>query len=84
MLHRSTPNSIDEYLAGFPPETQKALEELPALIKASAPGTTERIGYAIPTFDFCVDSVSAHEKPVHNRTVILRDTWAKIEKRGGK
>ena len=51
MANRSTANSIDEYIAGFPPETQKVLEELRALIKASAPDTTETISYAIPTFD---------------------------------
>ncbi|MFB3828595.1 MAG: glutamine--tRNA ligase/YqeY domain fusion protein [Bryobacteraceae bacterium] len=39
----------------------------------------ERLGY------FCVDPDSTAEKPVFNRTVALRDTWAKIEKRtGGK
>jgi glutaminyl-tRNA synthetase len=36
----------------------------------------ERLGY------FCVDPDSTPEKPVFNRTVALRDTWAKIEKRG--
>lgn len=51
MANRSTANSIDEYIAGFPPETQKVLEELRALIKASAPDATETISYAIPTFD---------------------------------
>jgi uncharacterized protein YdhG (YjbR/CyaY superfamily) len=51
MASRSTANSIDEYIAGFPPETQKALEELRALIKASAPDATEKISYAMPTFD---------------------------------
>jgi glutaminyl-tRNA synthetase len=35
----------------------------------------ERLGY------FCVDPDSAPERPVFNRTVALRDTWAKIEKR---
>jgi glutaminyl-tRNA synthetase len=35
----------------------------------------ERLGY------FSVDSDSAPGKPVFNRTVGLRDTWAKIEKR---
>ena len=35
----------------------------------------ERLGY------FCVDSDSTSEKLVFNRTVSLRDTWAKIEKR---
>ncbi|MFZ1265437.1 MAG: DUF1801 domain-containing protein [Anaerolineae bacterium] len=51
MAHRSTANSIGEYIAEFPPETQKVLEELRALIKASAPDATETISYAIPTFD---------------------------------
>jgi uncharacterized protein YdhG (YjbR/CyaY superfamily) len=51
MPTRSTANSIDEYIAGFPPETQKVLEELRALVKASAPDATETISYAIPTFD---------------------------------
>jgi glutaminyl-tRNA synthetase len=37
----------------------------------------ERKGY------FCVDTEdSAPGKPVFNRTVTLRDTWAKIQKRG--
>jgi glutaminyl-tRNA synthetase len=34
----------------------------------------ERLGY------FCVDKDSSPEKLVFNRTVTLRDTWAKIEK----
>lgn len=51
MANRSTADSIDEYIAEFPPETQKVLEELRALIKASAPDATETISYAIPTFD---------------------------------
>lgn len=51
MAHGATTHSIDEYIAGFPPEIQKVLEELRALIKASAPDVTETISYAIPTFD---------------------------------
>src|SRR5947209_4724224 len=35
----------------------------------------ERLGY------FCVDPDSAPGKPVFNRTVALKDAWAKIEKR---
>jgi glutaminyl-tRNA synthetase len=35
----------------------------------------ERLGY------FCVDPDSTAGRPVFNRTVALRDTWAKIEKR---
>jgi len=51
MANRSTATSIDEYIAEFPPETQKVLEEVRGLIKASAPDATETISYAIPTFD---------------------------------
>jgi glutaminyl-tRNA synthetase len=35
----------------------------------------ERLGY------FCADSDSAPGKPVFNRTVALKDTWAKVEKK---
>jgi uncharacterized protein YdhG (YjbR/CyaY superfamily) len=51
MASRSAANSIDEYIAEFPAETQRVLDELRALIKASAPDATETISYAIPTFD---------------------------------
>jgi uncharacterized protein YdhG (YjbR/CyaY superfamily) len=42
--------SIDEYIATFPEEIQKILEELRATIKAAAPGAEERISYQMPTF----------------------------------
>jgi len=47
-------------------------------LAAAEPGERyqfERNGY------FCVDPDSAPGKPVFNRTVTLRDTWAKIQKR---
>jgi uncharacterized protein YdhG (YjbR/CyaY superfamily) len=43
--------SIDEYIAAFPEETQKLLEELRSAIKASAPEVEEKITYQMPTFD---------------------------------
>jgi uncharacterized protein YdhG (YjbR/CyaY superfamily) len=43
--------SIDEYIAGFPAETQKALSELRAIISSAAPGATQLISYSMPTFD---------------------------------
>jgi glutaminyl-tRNA synthetase len=36
----------------------------------------ERLGY------FCVDPDSAPDAPVFNRTLTLRDTWAKLQKQG--
>jgi glutaminyl-tRNA synthetase len=47
-------------------------------LAGAAPGSRfqfERQGY------FCVDADSAPGRPVFNRTVSLRDTWAKIEKK---
>ncbi len=57
-----------------------SLEVLPSArlepgVKGAAPGTAyqfERMGY------FCVDPDSAGERLVFNRTVTLRDSWAKI------
>jgi uncharacterized protein YdhG (YjbR/CyaY superfamily) len=51
MTAAGTTGTIDDYIAGFPPETQKALKEMRALIHATAPEATETISYAIPTFD---------------------------------
>ena len=67
------PNSL-EVVAGCKLE--------PSLAGAAPPARFqfERLGY------FCADPDSKPGKPVFNRTVALRDTWAKIEKRekGGK
>jgi uncharacterized protein YdhG (YjbR/CyaY superfamily) len=51
MENRPTASSIDDYIAGFPPETRRVLEEMRTLIGTAAPDATETISYAIPTFD---------------------------------
>jgi glutaminyl-tRNA synthetase len=66
------------YLDNLNPDALKVVNGLvePGVADA-APGTRyqfERVGY------FCVDRDTAPGKPVFNRTVTLRDTWAKIEK----
>jgi uncharacterized protein YdhG (YjbR/CyaY superfamily) len=43
-------NSIDEYIATFPAETRRILEELCATIRAAAPDAAEKISYQMPTF----------------------------------
>ena len=50
----------------------------PALLEAvlGTPVQFERQGY------FCLDHDSTAERPVFNRTVGLRDSWAKIQKKG--
>lgn len=51
MSDRPIADSIDEYIAAFPAETQDVLNELRSLIREGAPDATETISYAIPTFD---------------------------------
>jgi uncharacterized protein YdhG (YjbR/CyaY superfamily) len=50
-MDRPSAGSIDEYIAGFPPETQRRLQEVRALIASQAPEATETISYGMPTFD---------------------------------
>ncbi len=47
---KSSFNSIDEYIATFPEDIQKILQELRATIKACAPEAQEKISYQMPTF----------------------------------
>jgi glutaminyl-tRNA synthetase len=53
------------------------LEPSVAEAKAGDKFQFERLGY------FCVDLDSTLGKPVFNRTVTLKDTWAKIERKNG-
>jgi len=55
--------------------TDAKLEPSLANPKAGARYQFERLGY------FCADPDSAPGKPVFNRTVALKDTWARIEKK---
>lgn len=43
---------IDEYIAGFPLETQKYLEEIRTTIKKIVPEATEVISYQMPAFKY--------------------------------
>jgi uncharacterized protein YdhG (YjbR/CyaY superfamily) len=42
---------IDEYIAGFPEETQALLEQMRAIIASAAPEAEESWGYGVPAFD---------------------------------
>lgn len=43
-------NEIDNYIAGFPPDVQKILQEIRKVIRETAPGAKETMSYGIPTF----------------------------------
>jgi uncharacterized protein YdhG (YjbR/CyaY superfamily) len=59
-------SSIDEYIAAFPEEIQKILEELRATIESAAPGAEEKISYQMPTFTLKGNLVhfAAHKKHI--------------------
>ena len=44
-------NSIDEYIASFPEDVQKVLEDIRATIKAISPDAKEKISYQIAAFE---------------------------------
>ena len=49
-METTTPQSIDEYIAGFPRDVQQSLQELRAIIREAAPEVQETIKYRMPTF----------------------------------
>ena len=82
LFTKENPDEGDDFTANLNP---KSLEVIPrAKLEPSLAGATpgsryqfERLGY------FCVDPDSAPGKLVFNRTVALKDTWAKVEKKQG-
>ena len=49
-MNTTKAETIDAYIAGFPEAVQQALELVRQTIREAAPGATEAISYAIPTF----------------------------------
>jgi glutaminyl-tRNA synthetase len=84
LFTRENPDETAEgqdFTANLNPHSLEVLRgcKLEPSLRAAAPGARyqfERLGY------FCVDLDSKPEGLVFNRTAALRDTWAKIEKRG--
>ena len=83
LFTREDPNEVEEgqdFTANLNPNSLEVLTgaKLEPSLRGAAPGSVdqfERLGY------FAVDPDSTPDKPVFNRTVALRDTWAKIEKK---
>lgn len=84
LFAKEDPSEVEEgqdVLANLNPNSLETIRNAklePSLANASAGSRYqfERLGY------FCVDSDSKPGKPVFNRTVALKDAWAKIEKKG--
>jgi uncharacterized protein YdhG (YjbR/CyaY superfamily) len=47
---KPSPQTIDDYIAGFPPEVQEILQKIRSVIRQAAPDAQEAISYAMPTF----------------------------------
>jgi glutaminyl-tRNA synthetase len=82
LFTRPDPGADGDLIADLNPDSLEVLHDCllePALAAAPVGEAVqfERIGY------FCADPDSAPGKPVFNRTVGLRDTWAKVQTRGG-
>jgi glutaminyl-tRNA synthetase len=83
LFSKENPNEVAEgqdFTANLNPNSLEIvghakLEPSLATIKAGDRYQFERLGY------FCVDPDTTAGKPVFNRTVALKDTWAKVEKK---
>jgi glutaminyl-tRNA synthetase len=83
LFAKEDPNQTEEgqdFTANLNPRSLETIHDAklePSVANAAVGGRYqfERLGY------FCVDPDSSSGKPVFNRTVALKDTWAKIEKR---
>ena len=50
-MTRQKPETIDDYIAGFPDDVQKILQQVRSTIRKIAPAAVETISYGIPTFN---------------------------------
>jgi glutaminyl-tRNA synthetase len=86
LFTKENPGEVEEgqdFIANLNPNSLEVLTgcKVEPSLREAATGARyqfERLGY------FCVDPDSASEKLVFNRTIGLRDTWSKIERREKK
>jgi len=86
LFTREDPNQVDEghdFTENLNPQSLEVVSgaKLEPSLRGAAAGSSyqfERLGY------FAVDPDTMPDKLVFNRTVALRDTWAKIEKKSDK
>jgi glutaminyl-tRNA synthetase len=86
LFSKENPDDVEpgqDFTANLNPNSLEVVRQAklePSLATAPVGGRYqfERLGY------FCVDLDSKPGKPVFNRTVALKDTWAKVERKQGK
>jgi glutaminyl-tRNA synthetase len=82
LFGRPDPGAEGDLLDDLDPRSEEVLsgcrlEQALASLPVGARVQFERLGY------FCVDKDATPERPVFNRIVTLRDTWAKVQAKGG-
>jgi glutaminyl-tRNA synthetase len=82
LFRSDDPGAAGELMDDLNPNSESVLPR--ALVEASLAGESvgktvqfERLGY------FCIDPDSAPDRLVFNRTLTLKDTWAKVQAQGG-
>lgn len=75
------PGAVPDFHAALNPESRivmndAKLEPAIELVDNALPYQFERLGYFVSDYD------STRDRPIFNRTMTLRDSWAKIEKAG--
>jgi glutaminyl-tRNA synthetase len=76
LFTKPEPGKDGDFLADLNPRSLEILSDCqlePSLAAAAGPVQFERQGY------FCRDPDSTPERPVFNRTVALRDAWARVQ-----
>jgi glutaminyl-tRNA synthetase len=81
LFTRPDPGADGDLFADLNPDSEKVLQGCmvePALAELPIGETVqfERLGY------FCPDTDSTPDHPVFNRTLTLKDTWAKLQAQG--
>ena len=63
---RNMPESVEDYIAGFPPGVRSVLRKMRAAIRKAAPGAEERISWGMPAYaqDGMLAFFAAFEKHV--------------------
>jgi glutaminyl-tRNA synthetase len=83
LFTKENPDEAEDFTANLNPSSLEVISQakLEPSLAGVAPGSRyqfERLGY------FSVDADSGSGKVVFNRTVALKDTWAKVEKKQGR
>jgi glutaminyl-tRNA synthetase len=83
---KENPDETEEggsFLDNINPESEEVLSACMVEPGLKQAGAGERFQFLRQGY-FCVDADSTPDKPVFNRTVTLKDTWARIRKAAGK